>query len=217
MEWRLVREPGRTVCPLCGPSPFPAPRSRPGPSPPGGTAGQSRRRPGERASAGNSPARGRRARPGTLPRLPGACRAVARHVRAGSRRHRQPSLAPLAGLPSADQGRQRGVPGKARNGTHVQDGDALGPQARVVPGTCAAASRGQDRRKPPPRSGSRQSRESITNVRFRRRPLCRPRWSGATCLIGQMARSSSLWCPRYPPGPARSHADPCMRPGRLSL
>jgi hypothetical protein len=55
------------ACPLCGPSPVPSPGTRP-------TAlrigtGQSHRRQG---------AHGRRARPGTLPRLHGACRAVTR-------------------------------------------------------------------------------------------------------------------------------------------
>lgn len=46
-EWRQVREPGRTVCPLCGPSPFPLRGAGRGPVLARRTAGQSRRVPGE--------------------------------------------------------------------------------------------------------------------------------------------------------------------------
>jgi hypothetical protein len=111
---------------------------------------------GERASAGSRSARGRRARPGTLPRLPGACRAVVHHVRAGS----DPARA-AAGTGSHPYARSPACPPRTRAASAVslaRPGTAhtcktqtpLGHRPAPCPGARAAASRGQDRRKPPP-------------------------------------------------------------------
>jgi hypothetical protein len=106
-EWRPVREPGRTVCPLRGP--FPGARSR---NPAGGrprqpgTAGSPGGDRGERASARHRPAHGREPRPGTLPHLRGTCRAVAAG-RAGI----------LAGAPRNGCTDSPGVPAQVRHAT----------------------------------------------------------------------------------------------------
>ena len=98
---------------------LPVPLTVPDPSPGDSTDGNPRqqravRGPGERALASSRPARGRRARPGRLPRLRGACRAADRATARPpgsppSPAHRTGS--PLAlrrpGAPS-DAGKQRG-------------------------------------------------------------------------------------------------------------
>ena len=105
ISWRCGRVTGsRTrINGLPFPLTVPGPRAA-GRRPYAPAAGGPAARPNGRALAASRPARGRRARPGRLPRLRGACRAAARAITArppGS----APSRAHRAGarLPAADQ------------------------------------------------------------------------------------------------------------------